>query len=334
MTGQPSRRQGDWPKRDLLARPIRVLSGEVERILLRRIAEGRYQAGDRLPSCASLGREIGANKNTVSKAYQALSRRGYLSATPGRGTFVTGHPLIDSTEHFVDGIAALLTVVVENAWAAGIGVEELERVLGEEIRRRYDRPRQRIAFVECNVREAAKFSRQLSEVLGIHVEPLLLDDFLTDTCQATDEFDLIAVALSHLADVEERLRSTGVRRAAIVPLLTLPDSDALAEVARLAPETRLGVLAETSEARDTLAGFVQAFNPGVRFASALANDGEELATVVRSADVLLVTEAVHQHLASHVEGKPLIEAPFVLDNGAVGMLRQHIAQPQREAAEA
>ena len=310
-----------------------MLSGDVERILLRRIAEGRYQVGDRLPSCTSFGREIGANKNTVSKAYQALSRRGYLNACPGRGTFVTTHPATSSKEHFVDDVATLLTIVVENAWAAGIGVEELETILGDEIRRRYDRPRQRVAFVECNVLEAAKFSRQLSEMLGTHVEPLLLDALLTDTAQVTDEFDVIAVALSHLADVEERLRSTGAGRADVVPLLTLPDSLALADVARLAPETCLGVLAETPEARDTLAGFVQAFNPGVQFVSALANDRKELASVMKHADVLLVTEAVHQHLDSRVEGKPLIEAPFILDNGAVGVLGQRIAKQQRAAAD-
>ena len=33
----------------------------------------------------ALAREIGASKNTVSKAYRSLARKGYLSSAPRRG---------------------------------------------------------------------------------------------------------------------------------------------------------------------------------------------------------------------------------------------------------
>jgi len=330
---QPRQSVDDRPVRDPRERPIRVLARDVETILLRRIANVTYRAGDRLPSCTSFGREIGANKNTISKAYQALSRRGYLNSSPGRGTFVTTRPATSSTGRFVDEVQALLTLVVENAYAAGISVEELETILGDEIRRRYDRSRLRVAFVECNVAEATKFSKQLGEMLGTRIEPLLLDDFLADTERHTEEFDVIAVALSHLADVQEQFRVSGAGRAEIFPLLTMPDAEALAALARLPSDTRLGVLANTPEAQGTLIGLLHAFNSRLKLESALIEDSDDVARVVEHADVVLVTEAVHQHLGSRLEGKQLIEVPFELDNDAVRMLLRRVAQRRRGVAE-
>jgi len=213
--------------------------------------------GDRLPSCETFGREIGANKNTVSKAYRALSKRGYLSATPGRGTFVTAPPPASDRDGFLNEIESLLTLVVEHAYAAGISLDDLEQMVGNEIRRRYDRSRLRVAFVECNLAEATKFSRQLQGVLATPVEPILLDDLLADVERFTEQFDVIALDLSHLADAQERLRSSPSRNAEIVPLLALPDPSSLAEVARLAPETRLGVLTETPEGLGALLGLAR-----------------------------------------------------------------------------
>jgi DNA-binding transcriptional regulator YhcF (GntR family) len=310
----------------------RLLARDVQRILLRRIAEGRYEVGERLPSCERFGREIGANKNTVSKAYRALAERGYVSAAAGRGTFVTARPPAADAGAFVGEIESLLALVVEQAYAGGVSLEDLERVVGEEIRRRYDRARLRVGYVECNVLEATKFSRELEELLATQVEPLLLDDFLADTETLTEQFDVIAVDLSHLADVQKRLNASPSRRAEIVPMLTLPDPESLAEVARLAPETRLGVLAETPEGLSALAGLVQAVNPTLATKAALVRRREEFDRVVAGSDVLLVSEAVHQHRDGTLDAKQLIDAPFKLDRRSIEALTRRIAERRRAAA--
>lgn len=69
-----------------------MTAADVERIVLSRVAARRYAPGCRLPTCDAMGRELGASKNTVSKAYRALTRRGHLTSSPGRGTFAAVTP--------------------------------------------------------------------------------------------------------------------------------------------------------------------------------------------------------------------------------------------------
>jgi DNA-binding transcriptional regulator YhcF (GntR family) len=50
--------------------PRRNSVADIERIVLLRISTGVYRARNRIPNCEELAKELGANKNTVSKAYQ------------------------------------------------------------------------------------------------------------------------------------------------------------------------------------------------------------------------------------------------------------------------
>lgn len=315
----------------------RLLARDVERIILQRIADGRYRVGERLPSCTRFGREIGANKNTVSKAYRALAERGVVSVSAGRGTHVAATPAAGSGGAVVGEIESLLDLVAHRAYAAGISLDELEELAGRQIRRRYDHTSLRMAFVECNGPEARMLGRQLEDALGTPVEPLVLAEFLAPgkTEALVDELDLIAVSLAHVAEVEERIaglppQDHPLERAEVVPLLTLPDADRLAAVARLQRGTRLGVLAETSDGLKALTGFVRAFNRSVEVEAALAGDAEAR-EVIEWADVLFVTSAVHERRPAELAGKLLIDAPFKLDQGSVESLRERLLERRRRA---
>jgi DNA-binding transcriptional regulator YhcF (GntR family)/ADP-ribose pyrophosphatase YjhB (NUDIX family) len=309
----------------------RLLARDVERIILKRIADGRYGVGARLPSCKDFGREIGANKNTVSKAYRALAEGGYISVTAGRGAFVTVRPPAVDEAAFVTEIEPLLDLVAHQAYAAGISLDDLERLAGREMRRRYDHVHVRIGFVECNSTEAETFTRELEEAIGAEVEPLLLADVLTGkkTAAQLQQFDVIAVSLAHLAEVEQRLGSSGLN-VEIVPLPTLPAPARLVEVARLAPGTRLGVVAETPEALNALTSFVQAFNPLLHVEAALTGEAR-LDKVIGGADMLLVTEIAHRRRLPEFAEKPVIDAPFELDRRSVELLAERVAERRRVA---
>jgi DNA-binding transcriptional MocR family regulator len=53
---------------------------------------GRLRPGERLPTHRDLADRLGINVSTVTRAYREAERRGLLSATVGRGTFVTADP--------------------------------------------------------------------------------------------------------------------------------------------------------------------------------------------------------------------------------------------------
>ena len=58
------------------------------------IAAGRLSAGDRLPTHRALAGQLGVAVPTVTRAYKEAERRGLVSSTVGRGTFVTGIPAL------------------------------------------------------------------------------------------------------------------------------------------------------------------------------------------------------------------------------------------------
>ena len=52
------------------------------------VADGRLEAGDRLPPIRDLAKDLGVNRDTVALAYEELVNAGVAVSTVGRGTFV------------------------------------------------------------------------------------------------------------------------------------------------------------------------------------------------------------------------------------------------------
>jgi GntR family transcriptional regulator len=60
---------------------------------------GLLDVGDQLPTVREVVASTAINPNTVAKAYRELERDGLVSATPGRGTFISNTLAADSIEH-------------------------------------------------------------------------------------------------------------------------------------------------------------------------------------------------------------------------------------------
>src|SRR4051794_16461008 len=111
---------------------------DVEKAILLRIVSGVYVPGQQLPSCEQLAAEVGANKNTVSKAYRSLAERGYLRTRAGSGTFVARRPSRADADRAVADIANLLALVVQEAKMAGLQRQQFVTLIDETVARYYD----------------------------------------------------------------------------------------------------------------------------------------------------------------------------------------------------
>jgi GntR family transcriptional regulator len=60
---------------------------------------GLLGVGDQLPTVREVVATTAINPNTVAKAYRELEHDGLVSATPGRGTFISSTLAADSLEH-------------------------------------------------------------------------------------------------------------------------------------------------------------------------------------------------------------------------------------------
>jgi len=65
------------------------LAEQVASQLRRRIAEGEFPVGTRLPTEMELVAELGVSRNSVREALRSLVHAGLLRARPGDGTYVT-----------------------------------------------------------------------------------------------------------------------------------------------------------------------------------------------------------------------------------------------------
>ncbi|MGB5836578.1 MAG: PLP-dependent aminotransferase family protein [Albidovulum sp.] len=87
-----------WPpqKQDL-KRPVYL---SLASAMLRAMRLGELTGGDRLPTHRELAYQLDVSVQTVSRAYDELTRIGAISGQIGRGTFVTGNLAEGTSPHF------------------------------------------------------------------------------------------------------------------------------------------------------------------------------------------------------------------------------------------
>ena len=62
---------------------------QIEDYIYLQIAQGKLQAGKKLPSVRALALELTVNANTVHRALREMTAKGYIFTKRGEGNFVT-----------------------------------------------------------------------------------------------------------------------------------------------------------------------------------------------------------------------------------------------------
>ena len=83
-TASPSRRPASSPA----AAPALALYEQVKHFIVRRIQDGSWRAGDRLPSESELVAQFGISRMTVNRALRELTEQGRIVRVAGVGSFV------------------------------------------------------------------------------------------------------------------------------------------------------------------------------------------------------------------------------------------------------
>jgi GntR family transcriptional regulator len=98
------------------------------------IGSGRLKPGDRLPTIRALSITLKVNPNTIAKAYMELEIRGLVTTQVGSGTFISESKpdLQDEHNRLQERIRDLVTDLLRQAAALGVGREEIIRIIKEE----------------------------------------------------------------------------------------------------------------------------------------------------------------------------------------------------------
>ena len=301
---------------------------QIERAILLRIARKEYVPGQRIPTCEALAAELGANKNTVSKAYRSLAERGYVLTRAGFGTFVSRRPLRLSLDRTLDGVTGLLSLAVQEAKLCGLGQAQFRHFVDDVVTQAYARAGPRIGFIECNRRDAVMLSRDLQLAVGHAIEPLLIDAVLGAPDRFLDEFDILAVNITHLAAVEATLgtRSGDDGRAQIVGMHIPIDPESLLHVARLRAGTRVGIVCDLKQTLVSLRGMVDGYNPGLRVQGCLTRDRTSIRKLLKASDVLLCTPSAAERMNVTDASIPIVTLAFRPDARSVDELAGLIAR--------
>jgi len=99
---------------------------------------GLLEVGDQLPTVREVVAELAINPNTVAKAYRELEREGLVSATPGRGTFITT-TLVDSSIEYHQELRSALFAWFREAQRAGLDEESIRALIASTVREAFAR---------------------------------------------------------------------------------------------------------------------------------------------------------------------------------------------------
>ncbi|MGQ9682973.1 MAG: GntR family transcriptional regulator [Anaerolineae bacterium] len=295
-------------------------SEEIKRSLIHKILIGQYPVGATLPSCRDLAAELGINRNTASKIYQELAREGLVKAVRGRGVLVINQR--GAGKATVPSVREHAFAAAREAKLLGLGREAFLQAVTEVADVLYQRQRPAIAFVECNQPDARALAHEIASEIQFLVQPVLLADLQANPAKVASEYDCICTTLYHLKPTTQALEPLGVP---VVALHAPPDPDALLEIARLDPETRVGIVCSQETTLKYLATAVAMVHRGpVR--TSLASDREALESLAQYADVLIDSPSCHRDVSRFFSSLPIVTVGFRIDVKSLGPLRDRLAQ--------
>jgi DNA-binding transcriptional regulator YhcF (GntR family) len=303
---------------------VPTISQELKHSLIHKILAGQYPVGSRLPSCRDLARDLGVNRNTVSKVYRELAEEGFVKIVRGVGAVVTRRQSAATTPP--PSIQEHIQVAAREARLLGMGRDEFLKTVVEVANNLFQTTHPTIAFVECNQQDAISLAREVEAEVSSPLQPVLLSDLERDPRAIVSAYDLICTTLYHLSAVT---KAVGQAEDRIIAIHAPPDPDTLLDIARLDPKTRVGIICEEPTTQQYLTSAVAMVFPGETM-SCLVADSKCLAELARSAEVVIDVPSCHEKVVRLFPTTPILTVRFRVDSKSVAPLRERIARLRHE----
>ncbi len=290
---------------------------DLERLVEEQIRTGVYEEGARLPTVRELAQRYGVNKNTASRAYQALERRGLIDMSRGRGAFVRA---------WQDGGASWqrrVEQLIQEAKQLGIGRPELLDTISQAIEQIYGPEAPRVLFVECNRQDLETLGSELSAITGSAMELALIDDVLPNAGAFARRYDLLVTTFQHLGQLRQAMPAPA--RDQVVGVHVTPTHDSLLDLARIHVAT-FGLICDTPSTIESLSHIISTYTPSARVLPALIDDEAGLREVLAQAEAVVVTRSCHARLVARGIVQPIVTVVFTIDQQSIDFLRRRLQE--------
>lgn len=291
-------------------------ASDLERLLERQIRGGQYEQGERLPTVRELAQQYGVNKNTASRAYQGLERRGLIDLSRGRGAFVRSAAALD-----LAGWRLRAEELVRDARRLGLGRPQLLETVSGAVAALYGPAAPRLLFVECNRQDLEALGGELGQLTATPMALALLDEALAAAPRLADEYDLIATTFQHLGQLSLALPAQA--RHQVVGVHATPTHATLLDLARLHVGV-FGLVCDTPTTIESLTHIISTYTPTASVIPALIDDQAQLHAVIARAEAIVVTRSCRERLLALGLPQPVVTVVFTIDQQSIDFLRRRI----------
>lgn len=297
---------------------------DIRRTLLSRINSGQYVTGSRIPPARVLAKELGANRNTIGKAFQELARDGVVSLVPGRGggTFVQR---ANSLTHLAaDQLHIGLQPLVAQARAGGLSKAHVQKITDHVIDETYDAHDLRIKFLECNWHDVHEMVRQLNSVIDCQIDSGVIDQ--EDVPALSEQYPLIATTFHHLAEVSRALNG---QRNKVIGVNAVPTSEVALKLALLDAQ-RFGLVCGRENTVQSMKYLVASYHPHSALDVALIDDVAGVQALAQRCPALIVTYSCADTVMQLTGRVPDVIVEFQIEAQSIEFLRQRLTRLHAE----
>ncbi len=298
----------------------RITVEDVKQAITWRIQTGIHPASSRLPSVRDLARELGANRNTVNKAYRQLCEAGVIALSPrNRGFLVKDEGSLIAA---ADDLQRCAREMIWRAMVAGIPREQITQDLLAAVANVYAAHRLRMLFIECNAHDSIEMARELSELVGEPVEACVLRDAVRRARALARRHDLIITTFHHLAEVSQVFGECADR---VVGVDTRPSPDTLLRIARLTGPC-IGLVCTLENTARSLHHVIKSYHPDRAVDTALVDVAADVRRLARVCDHVIVTHTAAEQFARIAHRQPDVVVQFCVDEQSIAYLKQRMCQ--------
>lgn len=211
----------------------------------RRITQGVWTAGTKLPTERELAESLAVSRNTVGQAYKELESEGILSSARGRGTYVTNTLLMVQQEGRKEKVLRIVDVAMEEAVGLGFSIDDFvsfTHVRGMEKKQLLSQ--MKLAYIVSNPEQLSDGNWNLG--LGVSLLPFLLSE-LQESPRAQERLvgmDMAVTGVTELAEVKILFNKLHIP---ILGISLQPKLGTLVRIAKLTMDHDLALVCESNQ---------------------------------------------------------------------------------------
>ena len=249
----------------------------------RKVQHGELPSGKKLPTVRELADQLGIARGTVKHAYEELERKGIITMTRGKGTFIREQARQESSAK-VRAMAAIERLLDEME-SLSFSPQEIQMFFNLKMRERMERDDNVcIIFIDCNPETLANIINQISVLPNIEAHKLLLNNALKEPFVIDDFADLVITTSTHM----NQLSSVVSNKEKLVQVVTAPSSPTVAKMAMIGGKS-VGILCASETYSHIILRSMQNLELSCKnIETFLFGSAAHLDTFLRHKDVLIV----------------------------------------------